>query len=927
MAFPQTVLDLKTELDLSGTWTDITSYVYQRDGAVQISRGRPDEATQTNPSQLNCQLNNRDGRFSPRNPTGAYYGSIGRNTPVRASVPAQSSYLRLEGDTTSSVSTPDSVGLSITGDIDIQIDVFITGYSQEMTLAAKANDGTSNISWVFSILDGGVLAFDWSSSGSTVNIAHSTVSVPVGRIAFRVTLAVASGTVTFYTAPTISGSWTQLGSTTVAGATSIFDSNASVTIGYDANFSALLPSMQGNVYGFKILSGIGGTVKAFADFTAQTAGVSSFVDANGNTWTLNGTAEISNRNYRFHGEMSSWPQRWDPSGNDVWSPAQASGVLRRLGQGSPAADSSMRRYIATLTGSSVPLVYFPCEDGTDSTQIASGIGGSAMAVSGSPTYASNSSFFCSNPIPVLNGSTWQTSVPIPTGTPTVNSMKFLLAIPSAGETNGSVIARMFTTGSIDRFDLAYSTTSGGSFTLSGFNSSGASLFSNTFVAGINGDLIMVAMLLVKNGTGVDFDVQWMDQAVPNATSAGGSTLASSSVGSIKRIIINPDGALTSTAMGHISVINANDLGNYSSPFDAFIGETAAARFARICLEEGIASRIYGFPDMTQAMGAQLPATAVALLQQCEDTDRGMMYEPRQVLGLGYRTRESLENQSAALTLSYTSADLGQDSGTSVEPEDDDQYIRNDVTVTRVNGSSSRSTVTSGTLSNQSPPSGVGPYQFNVSLSCYIDQQTDDLAGWISYVGTVDEPRYPSLPFRLSRSEISGNSTKYYGLQALDQGDYLAITSPPVWLPPGNIKQIIAGTTETLGGFTYDINLHGLPESPYEIGLAGSGSTSDNRVDTDGSTLSASATSAATSISVATTSPSAAAQYIWTTTAGDFPFDILVGGERMTVTNITGSSSPQTFTVTRSVNGVVKAHSSGEAVIVFDPAIVAIDDPD
>ena len=43
----------------------------------------------------------------------------------------------------------------------------------------------------------------------------------------------------------------------------------------------------------------------------------------------------------------------------------------------------------------------------------------------------------------------------------------------------------------------------------------------------------------------------------------------------------------------------------------------------------------------------------------------------------------------------------------------------------------------------------------------------------------------------------------------------------------------------------------------------------------------------------------------------------VGGERVTVTNITGASSPQTFTVTRSVNGVVKAHTSGTDVRLWD----------
>lgn len=371
---------------------------------------------------------------------------------------------------------------------------------------------------------------------------------------------------------------------------------------------------------------------------------------------------------------------------------------------------------------------------------------------------------------------------------------------------------------------------------------------------------------------------------------------------------------------------ANDLNNYINPFDAYAGETAAARLARICTEEGLAYRIYGYPDSTQAMGAQTPNTVMSLLQQCEDTDRGMLYEPRQVLGIGYRTRESIENQTATVTLSYTAADLGQDSSTSIEPTDDDQFTRNDVTVTRNNGSSSRQTVTSGTLSTQAPPNGVGTYDYSVSLSLYADSQTDDLAGWIAHVGTTDEPRYPSIPVNLARSELAGNATKFYGLQAMDQGDYLAVTSPPVWLPPGNIKQIVAGTRENIGGYVYNITFNCIPELPYEIGVVGTGAATDQRVDTDGSTLSTGCTSGATSISVATTTPAASSINLWTTTAGDFPFDIMVGGEQMTVTNITGSSSPQTFTVTRSVNGIVKAHSSGEAVNVYDYAIVAIDDP-
>lgn len=75
------------ELNLSGVWTDVSSYVASARDVVRITRGRQDEQAQPEPSKASFSLNNRDGRFSPRNPMGPYYGIIGRNTPVRISLP------------------------------------------------------------------------------------------------------------------------------------------------------------------------------------------------------------------------------------------------------------------------------------------------------------------------------------------------------------------------------------------------------------------------------------------------------------------------------------------------------------------------------------------------------------------------------------------------------------------------------------------------------------------------------------------------------------------------------------------------------------------------------------------------------------------------------------------------------------------------
>src|SRR5215470_5547901 len=94
MAFPTTPLPVLVEVALgadltaspySWSWTDATSYVYARD-KITITRGRPDEGTLADPSTLKLTVNNRDGRWSTRNPSGAWYGRIHKGTPIRVRV-------------------------------------------------------------------------------------------------------------------------------------------------------------------------------------------------------------------------------------------------------------------------------------------------------------------------------------------------------------------------------------------------------------------------------------------------------------------------------------------------------------------------------------------------------------------------------------------------------------------------------------------------------------------------------------------------------------------------------------------------------------------------------------------------------------------------------------------------------------------------
>jgi hypothetical protein len=914
--YPLPLLGTRVELNLGGTWTDISTYVYERDQVI-ITRGHPDESTTTAPSKAALTLNNRDGRFSDLNPVGPYYGSIGQNTPLRISVPEGASYWRSETDQFSYASCPDTAGVSITGDMEIQLDLTLDNWNQAQTLACKWAASTNQRTWILELLENGTLLFNFSSSGSGIDSAPSTVPVPLPplrRMCLRVTYASGSGTVTFWTSPPGLSSpvWTQLGTAQVFGAVSLFNSTATVQAGGGSDTDDGYPGVYGKVHAFRLLSGIAGTVKASPDFTAQAPGATSFADAQSNTWTLHGTAEISSRKYRFHGEVAAWPQAWDSTGADVWVQITASGVLRRLGQNASGQvfQSAMYRAYARLSGSTAPVAYWPCEDGSASTQIASGLGGPAMQVTIPPQFASSSAFLCSNPIPALAaGSTWSGAVPAYTGG-VDNVLRFLMQVPSGGDTNGGIIARMYTTGTITRADLVYST--GG--VLSMLVYSGTTLLSTFGPAafGLNGELIRVSLELQASGGNVLCNFVTL-VAGASVGLDDSNTQSSASVGNVTQVVINPGGLLTSTAIGQISVQPVwTSLFDLAGPLDAWQGEQAGVRFKRLCDEESIGFRGQGSLHDTVLMGPQSPEALTTLLQECADADRGSVVEPRQAgPGLGYRTRGSLLNQSPAVTLSYTAAHLSDD----LKPTRDDQQLQNDVTVSQgagassASGSSSEQVLASGPLSIQQPPNGAGRYAAQATINVAAASQLDSQAMWMVWMGTVNQPRYPLVNVDLERSAIAAH---YWDLQDLDLGDYLAVTSSPAWLPPDGINQLVQGVTEVLYGYVFHEAWQCVPQSPWNVLV-----WNDlvwGRWTTAGATLHASISSGATSMLV--DSPNS----LWTTSGGDFPFDLILAGERVTVTNITGASSPQTFTITRAVNGVSKGQTAGAAVDLFYPPI-------
>lgn len=916
--FPITKLGLMAEVNLNGTWTDVTDYAVhntqdsaQHPAAIVIQRGRPDELTNSaNPATASFQVNNVDGRFTSRNPTGPYYPYLTRNTQTRWSILADSVYLRIETDNASYAHCPDSSGVSVTGDLELQVEFELDNYGRGY-LADKWSSGSSQ-SWVIQLNLDGTVSFFWSVSGTDSKEAQSTYPIPIGHQALKVTMDVDNGasgnTVTFYTADSLAGSWTQLGDavTDSSGTTSIFDSTAVVKVGNGC---------MGKFYGFKLLSGIGGTVKASPDFTSATAGASSLTDAQSNSWTLTGTAEYSNRDYRFHGEMASLPTTWDITGNDVWTPVGAAGILRRMQQGqSPPIQSAMKRAILAKTGDLAPVAYWPCEDGQNATTIASGISGGQAATyqNATPQLASNSDFDCSSPILVLNGASINCPVPDYTSNGDI-VVRFLLSIPSGTSApDKSNVCRVFITGGhIAYLTLRWGTA--GTLSLVGWSADGGAVIDTGYVAfGLTGgQKVWVSIELRQVGSDLTGSVTTL---VPGA-STGSSTsdfVVATGVGNVSAVIMAPYGTVPDFAVGQISVQSKwESLFDDYNPLNAWKGETAGNRFYRLCSENSITGCVIGHPDLSVAMGSQLPDTFLNLTQQCEDADRGQIYEPRYLVGLAYRTLASMTNQTAEVTFDYSKDHLSPP----LAPTDDDQFTVNDVTASNVDGSSARAVLDDGSaMSISPPPVGVGEYATSVSVNLDSDDLLDDIANWVMHVGTTNEERYPSVVVDLA-STSTDISDIVSAVKGCDIGDFVEIDNPPAFMPPGPIKLLAWGLQESLGDFCYEIQYNCVPESPYEVANI---STGLGKVDTAGSSLHADITDSATSISVDTTDT-----YLWTTDSDDCPMDIMVGGEQMTVTAISGSSSPQTFTVTRSVNGVTKAQTAGTAVSLYRPSIVAL----
>lgn len=611
----------------------------------------------------------------------------------------------------------------------------------------------------------------------------------------------------------------------------------------------------------------------------------------------------SNSNQRVWAEASSWTPDRTPehtSGANrglAWVDITAEGVLRRLGLWTDPLRSPMYRTISTRT---TCIGHWPLEDDRDATRATATVSGAAT-VSGvtfgeseSPAGAQQSVKV--SPTSLIAGQFKSASSSA--GWQVAFSMK-LAALPPSGTYVGMVNWR---TSNGYRW---FWSVNNASYQFNVTDTDGNSLYSSNVLFGAGAEpnkwVTFRAKASASGGT-VTIEPAWYAQG---GALYGFTGTFTGTVGALRdfRQVGDPatDGSHISHIFGVTGVSDSLLSAAAIAVFNGYAGEVAGGRFNRLCAEQGVAAFFIGDATQTVPMGPQQADTFMSLLTEIRATDDCRIDDERFTIGLTMTTRRGLYGQSPALTLTYPSQ-----VAIPFTKLIDDAAIRNEVTVKNRLGGETTVALLTGAASIQPPPAGVGEVKLTVDVNVADDRQMDNIGTWWLAKSTLTDPRFASVTV-----DLLANPGLASAAMSVREGSMIRVTGYNY----DPIDLLVVGIVEKVGpGALWSIQFQTEPYEPYRIGTYDDGTW---RWDARTSTLSAGATSAATSLTSTCTDPTD----VWTTSAGSLPMDLTVSGEVVRVTAVTAAGAAptytQTLTVTRAINGVVKALPAGAEIHVHD----------
>lgn len=955
MAFPSDPLGSVVQMKINGVWTSVVRYdantkIIAKNGVI-IKRGESGSQDKTPAGTCEWKWTDPNGIYNNENPRSPYYGLLARNTPVRVYVPRSEAALYILPSGTDMgghgyLSTNDTAAISITGDMEVRFDIepfrwtrYYSGDTKLWVLGGKYAPAP-NRTWYVRLGDPGTsncrIAFSFSTTGSNSVVNTCDADLPTtGRISIKITLDVDNGAgsreVKFFTSTTgINGTYTQLGTTQTGPTVTLPDTTAKLQIGTvaDNDLSTVINSTGysyfGRIYGFQLWNGIagsGGTKVAEADITGRANGTTSFADGLGNTWVLTwvgvagSSTEITNADYRFHGEFSAPVIKPEQSSNgqgiNVTTEAEAGGIIRRLLIGG-TLQSAIYRTFSTYGANG----WWTGEDstGADTTNASSGATGVAPAAIAGISFSgfdegiagSAGVMECNDPssfVGVCKGATV-------TGEAHFYAFFKYPSIP-AGDT---LLFTWTHSGAVKRFEFVVGSAT---YHIKGYDGAGTLLFDKFTLFGTGAEptnWIAYHSRCINNGGNMDITSEWTVVGTDNyytmtITSVAGAT------GYHQQVSLNGATTLDGVRFCHVMTSTKPGLEFFSGIFStnvvnfarAFAGELGDSRFRRICALLGVTPIVIGALDDSEPMGAEPIGSGMDILYQIPDVDGGILSETiDQPTSLTYRTRKSLYNQYG-MQLAY--AKLGKQ----LEGTPDDKDIANDIILSRVNGGSARATQEFGPTSIQAPPNGINQVPDDPEINNYRDSRLPYLVQQQLLIRSWPTSRYPEVSLELHHPFFTNNAALNLSAIKTDISDTITIDTLPTFLAPDLLYLMARGLTEELYAQTRVLTYNTVPYGPYfstEVETIGAYRFKAVHTTVAGvvqQQLNAGITNSATSIVVKTLSGA-----LFTT--GTVNYNIKIGGETMTVTNVSGTTSPQTLTVTRGVvGGYAAAHNTNDYV--------------
>ncbi|UOZ10550.1 hypothetical protein [Amycolatopsis sp. WQ 127309] len=925
--FPYAPEDIAVELYMNGTWNDLVSAGrIKLDDGVRIQRGKSSSTTgfsPASPSSCTFTIKNSDGAYSPDNPLSTYYKKLVRGTPVRVACRvAEDTFTRT---TSNGLGTADRGGV---WSLSTTASRYATAGSAATISFATAN----NTAYAY---QGSQL---YASHDVAVTFTFPFSNVTGAGVSAAVILGWVSDTDYFVARLNISAAEVMTLDVTHIGTG---DTITSATTVSSFAFTGQAIRMRAQLAGQTIRTRVWLAASAepadwltedsyaFDELLDRAKGSAGFrVNVNASNTNVPFSVTVDDwevRSNRYAGSITTLEIQTDVTGKEINTYVECGGPRRRLGQGSSPVDSPLKHAqssftttLFSLTGSSPHLQYFPCEDAAGSTQFASGLTDApdAMIVaSGTPQFATDSSFPGSLPIAKPNVSRWFGPRVVGASATGEAQLLFCMTVPQAGEVDAATLAQIQLSGTAGFVDIVYGTASSGRLYLVFYDQGRAAVHtSSSLITGLNGTSGMFSVELTQDGADIDYRA---DGLQVGQLSAGGSpgTCTGRTIGTVRGVYATPYAQVTACSLGHIALRNdilsngvltfLTPLNGYSFPdtptFEIFT-EATFQRIERMCAENEVPFTFIRRPNIETDwtdVGTQPVATALSIIDESVAADLATLYEDRDIEGFVYRYGRSRWNQDAVLTVDIASGQLAPP----FKIPKDDQALLNDVEVKRKDGSAVR-------VTDDDSIAVASRYDTSVTLNLWSDTQLADRAYWLLHVGTADDPRYPSMELNLARA--ARDSTQLYlDMLAVDIDDRVVADNPNALVLGADLDLLAVGYAEVLAGKAHTLTLACTPGGPYAVAEA-AGTTGDTntwlcRIDTDSSSVTGTSVAGVTTLKVKTPSGP-----LWTTTADDFPLYLNVGGIQVRATACSGSTNPQTFTV----DALPTSRTTGDDVSVW-----------